>query len=181
MERSFAEAVLRWHDFYALVGSAAAGLVGLLFVSVSLHLDVITQSVGGEARALAEQTFTSFIYVLFIALLFLIPAQSPVGFGLPLVLMGVVGCRRTAQTGLQFWRARQAPERMLGSRYVWRRFAYPAVFYVALTVVSLAALRGRVAALAWVLILVMFLLLSATVNAWELMLLLALGKRSGSS
>lgn len=176
MEGTFTEGVLRWHDFYALVGGASAGLLGLLFVSVSLHLEVITKSADNEVRILSEQTFLSFIYVLLIAMLFMIPYQNATGLGLPLLVMGVLACLRTAWTGLQFWRVRQASEHVLGSRYVLRRFAYPAVSYVGLTLVSLAALRGRSAALLWVLVVVLVLLLSATINAWELMLLLAQGK-----
>jgi hypothetical protein len=179
MQGTFAEGILKWRDFYALVGGAAAGLLGLLFVSVSLHLDVITKSVGNEVRILSEQTFLSFIYVLLISMLFMIPYQNATGLGLPLLAMGVLACLRTASNGLQFWRARQAPQRMLGSHYVLRRFVYPVVSYVGLTFVSLIALRGRSAALLWVLVVVLVLLLSATINAWELMLLLAEAKREG--
>jgi hypothetical protein len=31
--------VQRWHDYYVVAGGAAAVLLGLLFVSLSLHLD----------------------------------------------------------------------------------------------------------------------------------------------
>jgi len=181
MQGTFTEGILRWHDFYALVGGAAAGLLGLLFVSVSLHLDVITTSAGNEVRILSEQTFLSFIYVLLISMLFMIPYQNASGLGLPLLAIGVLACLRTAWTGLQFWRARQAPEQMLGTGYVLRRFVYPAISYLGLTFVSLIALRGRGAALLWVLVVVLVLLLSATINAWQLMLLLAESKRERSS
>ena len=180
MQSTFTEGILRWHDFYALVGGASAGLLGLLFVSVSLHLDVITRSASNEVRILSEQTFLSFVYVLLISMLFMIPYQNATGLGLPLLVMGVLACLRTAWTGLQFWQARQAPERVLGSGYLLRRFAYPVICYVGLTFVSLAALRGRSAALLWVLVVVLVLLLSATINAWQLMLLLAESKREGS-
>jgi hypothetical protein len=180
MQGTFTEGIARWHDFYALVGGAAAGLLGLLFVSVSLHLDVITKSVGNEVRILSEQTFLSFIYVLLISMLFMIPYQNAAGLGLPLLAMGVLACLRTAWTGVQFWRARQTPQHVLGGGYVLRRFIYPVVSYVGLTFVSLAALHGRVAALLWVLVVVLVLLLSATINAWQLMLLLAESKREGS-
>jgi hypothetical protein len=179
MQSTFAEGIARWHDFYALVGGASAGLLGLLFVSVSLHLDVITKSAGNEVRILSEQTFLSFVYVLLISMLFMILYQNAAGLGLPLLVMGVLACLRTAWTGQQFWRARQAPQRVLGSGYVLRRFVYPVISYVGLTFVSLAALRGRVAALLWVLVVVLVLLLSATINAWQLMLLLAESKRDG--
>jgi hypothetical protein len=31
----------RWHDFYVAAGGAAAVMLGLLFVSLSLHLTVV--------------------------------------------------------------------------------------------------------------------------------------------
>jgi hypothetical protein len=177
MQSTFTEGILRWHDFYALVGGASAGLLGLLFVSVSMHIDLISRSTGNEVRILSEQTFLSFIYVLLISMLFMIPYQNATGLGLPLLAMGVLACLHTAWTGLEFWRARQAPGRVLGSGYVLRRFVYPVVSYAGLTFVSLATLRGRSAALLWVLVVVLVLLLSATINAWQLMLLLAESKR----
>jgi hypothetical protein len=180
MPATFSEGISRWHDFYALVGGAAAGLLGLLFVSVSMHIDLITKSARNEVRILSEQTFLSFIYVLLVSMLFMIPYQNATGLGLPLLAMGVLACLRTVWTALQFWQAGQAPERVLGSGYLLRRFVYPAVSYLGLTFVSLAALRGRSAALLWVLVVVLVLLLSATINAWELMLLLAERKREGS-
>ena len=180
MDVTFTASILRWHDFYALAGAAAACLVGLLFVAVSLHTGLITRSAGNEVRILSEQTFLSFVYVLLISLLFMIPYQNATGLGLPLLVMGVLACLRTGWTGLQFWRARQTPERVLGGGYVVRRFAYPAVSYTGLTLVSLAALRGRTTALLWVLVVVLVLLLSATINSWELMLLLAERRHEGT-
>jgi len=180
MDSTFAEAVLRWHDFYALVGSAAGGLLGLLFVSVSLNLEHITNSPDNDVRILSEQAFMSYMYVLLIAVLFMVPYQNPNGLGMPLLAMGLLGCVRTAWTGLQFWRARQAPERLLGTGFVLRRFAYPAVSYVALTLVSLVALRGKAASLLWVFLVVLVLLLSATSRSWELMLVLAQNKGQGT-
>jgi hypothetical protein len=35
---AFTQAVEGWHDFYLMIGTAAATLVGLLFVSLSLNV-----------------------------------------------------------------------------------------------------------------------------------------------
>lgn len=45
MITEFAEAVAGWNDFYMLAGSAAFTLLGLLFVAVLFHIDVITRVV----------------------------------------------------------------------------------------------------------------------------------------
>ncbi len=38
-----------WHEFYALLGTAAAALVALLFVAVSIATDVLTPRSGEPA------------------------------------------------------------------------------------------------------------------------------------
>ena len=49
MPDAFEPALERWHDFYMLAGATSGVLLGLLFVSVSEHLNVLTR----DARALA--------------------------------------------------------------------------------------------------------------------------------
>ena len=168
METTFAEGVFKWHDFYFLAGTAAGSLIGLLFVAVSLHLELISSPGQGQARVLAEQTFASFILVLLISLAFLVPAQTPLGISLPLLVMGLAGCLLAARTAL---RLRQAASTSLSSGsglHVWRRFALPSFSYVALTAAALLTFRGRVQSLLWVLVVVVLLLVSAATSAWDL-------------
>lgn len=64
-----------WHDFYIVAGTASATLVGLLFVSLSLHLRaVLTRS---EVRGLARATLANFALVLLVALIVVIPQDGP--------------------------------------------------------------------------------------------------------
>lgn len=44
MSDPFAEPIASWENFYMLTGTAAATLVGLIFVSVSLHIDFIASN-----------------------------------------------------------------------------------------------------------------------------------------
>src|SRR5438445_501619 len=60
-----------WHDFYILAGTAAATLVGLLFVGLSLHLRIVVAS--SEVRSLARVTLANFGAILFVALFMVIP------------------------------------------------------------------------------------------------------------
>jgi hypothetical protein len=79
----FSVAVAGWHDSYILVGTAAATLVGLLFVSLSLNANEIAREANADLRVLAAQTFTSFLIVVMLAVVFLIPATLvlPAGTG----------------------------------------------------------------------------------------------------
>src|SRR5437899_11480758 len=63
--------VQRWHDFYIVAGTAAATLVGLLFVGLSLHLRAVLSR--SEVRSLARVTLANFGLVLFVSLFMVIP------------------------------------------------------------------------------------------------------------
>jgi hypothetical protein len=64
----------RWHDFYLVSGTAAATLVGLLFVGLSLHLRaVLTRP---DVRSLARITLSNFALVLFVSLFMVIREPS---------------------------------------------------------------------------------------------------------
>jgi hypothetical protein len=88
---AFALAIEGWHDFYLMIGTEAATWVGLLFVSLSLNADAIAHPTNTDLRALAEQTFSTFVYILSFAILFFIPHQVPLGLGLPLLVVGGFG------------------------------------------------------------------------------------------
>ena len=76
-----------WHDFYMVAGTGSATLVGLLFVSLSLHLRaVLTRP---EVRGLARSTLANFALVLVVALVMVIP-QDAQGAGIDLEIAGAV-------------------------------------------------------------------------------------------
>jgi len=60
------EALKEWHDFYVLVGTAGATLLGLLFVAVSLGTGFLT-----EERQSGTRTFMSPVAVHFTSVFFL--------------------------------------------------------------------------------------------------------------
>src|SRR5207253_10425095 len=76
----------RWHDFYIIAGTAAATLVGLLFVGLSLHLRAVLSR--SEVRSLARVTLANFGLILFVSLFMVIP-QGPTGASQSLIGAGV--------------------------------------------------------------------------------------------
>lgn len=78
----------KWSTFATVAGGAAAGLTGLLFVAVSIRIDVIAKS--QELRNRAAQTLALFATVLFIAILLSIPDQSIRVLGVEFVALAVV-------------------------------------------------------------------------------------------
>jgi uncharacterized membrane-anchored protein len=78
----------KWSTFATIAGAAAAGLTGLLFVAVSIRIDVIGKS--QELRNRAAQTLALFVTVLFVGILLSIPDQSVRVLGIELVALAVI-------------------------------------------------------------------------------------------
>ena len=77
-----------WEEFAVVTGGAAAALTGLLFVAVSIRLDVIAAST--DLRSRAAQTLTLFLSITLVAILFAIPGQPEWLFGAELIALAVV-------------------------------------------------------------------------------------------
>ena len=61
MDNAFSQALAEWTAFYALMGGAAATLLGLLFVAVSLRLNIFHQRQVADVRDFAAFTFGTFL------------------------------------------------------------------------------------------------------------------------
>ena len=63
-----------WHDFFAVVGGAAAVLTGLVFVALSLNVNVVTQDAAHRYRAI--DTLSGMVGVFVICALVLMGGQD---------------------------------------------------------------------------------------------------------
>jgi hypothetical protein len=77
-----------WGTFAVIVGSSAAALLGLLFVAVSIRVDVIAGS--AELRNRAAQTLSLFVTLLLIGLLVALPGQDLRVLGAELIGLAAV-------------------------------------------------------------------------------------------
>lgn len=78
----------RWHDFFLLSGTAAVTLMGLLFVALSLHVDVIVHEHGAHLKVVALEAFLNLLFVLFISLIMLAPTVPGRPLGAALSFIG---------------------------------------------------------------------------------------------
>ena len=78
-----------WSDFTVVSGGAAAALMGLLFVAVTLRIDAISRA--PDLRSRAAQTLTLFSVALVAALLLAVPSQPRQVFGAELIALAVLG------------------------------------------------------------------------------------------
>lgn len=84
------EQIKEWHDYFLMTGTAAVTLLGLLFVAVTLNIEVVLHETKTYLLQLARQTFLGFLFVLFISLLFLVPNMGVRIQGTELMLFGAM-------------------------------------------------------------------------------------------
>jgi hypothetical protein len=158
---------ISWHDFYLTMGTASASLIGLLFVALSLHLDLVTRESRDDVRAFAEQAFNSFSTVLLIAVFFLIPEQNPAFLGVAYVLLALIGGYRILRRAPAVWRGRRRDR--LGAAAFWR-FVLPTAATLGLAASGLGLLSGQPSAPYWLVTVIIGLLMSAARSSWDLLL-----------
>ena len=57
-----------WHEFYTVLGSSAAALVGLLFVTASIGVGYLSAERGSPTRTFTSPIVFHYTYVLFVSL-----------------------------------------------------------------------------------------------------------------
>ena len=78
-----------WSEFTVITGGAAAALVGLLFVAVTLRIDEISRA--PDLRSRAAETLTLFAVALVVAIVLTIPGQPEWVLGAELIAIAVLG------------------------------------------------------------------------------------------
>lgn len=90
-EPDLAKLIQEWHDFYLLIGTAAATLVGLMFVSASVGGGYMTEERRLGIRTFFSPTIFHFAAVLVACLALLAPKQSWTALGALLLGCGLAG------------------------------------------------------------------------------------------
>ena len=92
-----------WHDFYVMVGGAAAALTGLIFVAVSLHLRPVLRDPWHRGRA--GSSLLALMCALMISGAVLIPGQTLLALGAEVVVIALVSPAYSARGILHLPRA----------------------------------------------------------------------------
>jgi hypothetical protein len=99
----FERTMERWHDLYITAGGAAAVLLGLLLVSLSLHLNREASEYDVLYRV-GTQTMIDLAYALAFAFLMVIPISDPTVLGGGLLVLSVGGALDSLRTiGQRGW------------------------------------------------------------------------------
>jgi hypothetical protein len=169
------EATLQgWHDFYSITGMAAASLVGLLFVGLSLHLRVVV--VHADVRSLARVTLTTFGLMLMLSLFMVVPETDASSTGWDLVGLGVVSCMLIAR-GVVI--ALGSRERTLSLGRLLLRFGLTVLSYFAVIATGGVLVAGDYrAAFDWLEAVSIVLLVISLRNSWDLLVTVGAATRS---
>jgi hypothetical protein len=163
---TFQSAILGWHDFYSIVGTAAAALVGLLFVGLSLHLRVVVTH--EDVKALARLTLASLGLALVLALLMVIPdPDNPSSTGWNVV--GAAGFSLVVIAQPLFVGIRSS-HRALSFGHLMLRFGLTGLTYAAVVTGGVIMVTGNYqAGLSWLVGVSIALLVGALRNSWDLL------------
>jgi hypothetical protein len=166
----FSQTISNWETFYLLMGTASVTLIGLLFIAISINLDVVRNESYPDLQLFAAVTLNCFFYVLVFSFLFLIPNQTPLGLGLPIFLFGGVGLTNTVnqwRRAMKIDRSKMSHSRI--GKGISRRFILPILCLVGLVIISVMLLFGSTAGLYSLVFVTLLLVGSATQNAWFLL------------
>jgi hypothetical protein len=175
---SYRDALLGWHDFYVTAGAAAATLVGLLFVGLSLHIRVVVAH--RDVRSLARATLTDFFVVLLVALVILAPTTNESTTAIWLLAVGVTSLILVVRPALASFRPGRT--RTLALWVLITRFGLSALCFIGVAFVGVLFGGGDFeGGLAGLLVLVIVLLVVAVRNTWDLLVTVADRPESGPS
>jgi hypothetical protein len=171
MPTSPAELLHEWHDFYVLVGTAAATLVGLTFVAASIGASFFNEKNAAALGAFLTPTVTHFGTVLFTSLLVTIPTHGWRSLGGLLGAGGLAGSIYCGRIVLQIV-VRREFKVDVSDRLFYALI--PVVGYVLLLIAAAFVLERSPAGCNLLAAALLVMLLAGMRNAWDMMLFIAI-------
>jgi hypothetical protein len=164
-----------WRDFFLLAGTAAVTLAGLLFVALSLHVDALIHESRQHLLALARAIQLSYVLVLTLSLMMLVPGVPLRPSGGYLVVVGGFGMAFTVR---QLRTSSQDSHPDFSLAVFRRRLIFPLVGYAWILSTGVAMIALRLPEmLSWCVGGVCMLLGNAVGASWDLLVRTAKIKR----
>jgi hypothetical protein len=166
--------VHQWENFYLLIGGAAATLVGLMFVAISLGAGQITKQAVPALRTFVSPTLIHFIYILVTASVVLIPTVTRTLVGILLLSVGFISLV-LALTRIPFMRQQHREQSIDLHDWAWHLLA-PLASYLLFVGTGIGLLRGISGALNGLALASVLLLVAGIRNAWDTVVYLILNR-----
>ncbi len=162
----FQDFIDHWHDFFLLTGTAAATLAGLLFIALSLHMEVLVRPKFSGMLVVARSALTSFVTVLIVSMMMLPPGLSPRSSGFSLIaFVGVF----TVISLFDLRKALEHEHQDFPRRTVRRRVLMPIVGYAFLMFIGVSLFRHVYEAMYLMISAMSLLLANAAFASWDLL------------
>jgi hypothetical protein len=170
MDDAFSQALAEWTAFYALMGGAAATLLGLLFVAVSVRLNIFHQREVADVRDFAAFTFGTFLVAITVAGFAIAPHAHRFSLALSLLLVCIAAFVAIAWIA-RLWIRLNVPATGSRPSYApgWAYFLGMIGPYAGLIAVVVLLWRSHPAALGWLAVVEGWLLVMGTVAAWVML------------
>ncbi len=166
MDANFAELLHAWHDFYVLIGTAAATLIGLMFVAASIASSYMTEQHKAGLQAFFSPTVVHFATVLITCVVILAPL-AVASLAALLLVIGGVGLGYASFVWVRMGRGGFTATIDLADRF-WYALS-PVAGHVLLVAAALILLVPRDGhGLEVLAIAVVLLLLAGIRNAWDI-------------
>jgi len=150
-----------WHDFFMAAVGASAALLGLLFVSLSINIQTILKYPYLPGRAAA--TLGILLVVLVTCFFGLAPHEGATSFGWEIIAVSLPSAGQTIVTSI---RRRRSGDRLTWTLGSLAQLLIPVVFIL---VGGVSLLAGGGGGIYWILVGTALVFVSASINAWVLL------------
>jgi len=157
-----------WDNYFVLLGTAAAGLIGLLFVVVTLTANVERSRALWATGIYMTPIALHFAAVLSISAITMVPGLTPPEVAVLVVLISLAGLAAASRSCLGILAIRKSGDPPHWSD-LWGYGVGPAAVYVAILGAAIAIWLGHAWASYALAALLLILLLLAIRNAWDLL------------
>lgn len=166
MDSGFGAQLEQWHDFFGTVAGVSGTLVGLLFVALGLNPAIMADESPAGQRVIAGQTFHSFISLLIIGIVGLVPDATGQALAITLAIVGIQGIIRV---GFDLRHASQDPDPTWHGRQAVTRFLSPLIAYAICAWLAYEVWGQQADSLPLFIAVVLSLTVSAAATSWDLL------------
>jgi len=166
MADTVADSLHAWHDFYLLIGTASATLVGLLFVAASIGAAYFTTEREAGLRAFLTPTVLHFTAIVVTCLVLMVPSHDRASLCASLLAIAAIGLGYSGTVWLRMRRRGFSATIDLADR-IWYVLT-PVASYLLMVAAAILLVQGPGGALEVLAGALVLLLLLGIRNAWDM-------------